>query len=96
MEQKGGLYGYKKVMAELEDKKKTMIIPMNFDMHWTVIVRVYNETKWIINHADSMRSDGTRAKRIQSVLHKSLVYNNEWDDWCEVPSIPQVEMECGA
>jgi len=38
MAKQGKLYGYKLLMAEIEDKMWTVIVPINFDYHWRVVV----------------------------------------------------------
>jgi len=62
MVEHGILHGYKKFLHHLEDTKITTIILINFDHHWTIIVRQFNGQCWILHYADSLYDHSHRSK----------------------------------
>ena len=67
MAKHGNLYGYRKLIAVMEDVlKELFILPVHLDNHWTVLVRRHNGQKWILHHEDSMTNDGSKAKMIKA------------------------------
>ena len=63
----GRLYGYLCPFVDLQGLSKKIIIPINFNGHWTVIMQTQNGKQWIINHADSIKDTSKRQRRIQKL-----------------------------
>lgn len=81
-------------LEQLKNSQSTCIVPICHSLHWTLLVRKYVNSSWIIYYIDSMlHGSDDRMRQWRDLFDDNDLFSGTW---IKAKVIPQSELECGA
>ena len=81
-------------LEQLRNCQFTCVVPICKDLHWTILVRKYINSSWVIYYIDSMlQGSDARMHQWRELFNDNDLFSGTW---IKLKIIPQTELECGA